>query len=76
MAKLICSSCGAEFPEIWRKSWGKHPATHGIGPEMRCHELVPNGQPLVNGQEPHGICGGTLVRTTGALDPAREKELT
>jgi hypothetical protein len=79
MPKLVCSSCGAEYPSNWRAAWGKHFATHGLGPTMVCGELVPNGlvAPLPDNQTEEQcpmdkriakqICGGQLIPTAGAL---------
>jgi hypothetical protein len=86
MPKLVCSSCGADFPSNWRQAWGKHYATHGLGPEMKCGELVPNGlvAPLPDNKTDEQcpmelriakqVCGGQLVPATGTLSEDRAKE--
>ena len=54
MAKLTCTSCGADYPRDWRRAWGRHPDTHGKGPVMVCSALVPNGliAPVPDDQDP------------------------
>jgi len=78
MPKLVCSSCGAEYPANWRKAWGLHPNTHGHGPDMVCTELVPNGlvAPLPDNKtdeqcpmelrQAKQVCRGSLMPDKGA----------
>jgi len=78
MAKLVCSSCGAEYPANWFKAWGKHFLTHGHGPAVKCTELVPNGliAPLPDNQtdeqcpmskrQAMQVCGGPLMPDKGS----------
>ncbi len=77
MPKLVCSGCGAEYPANWRAAWGRHHATHGLGPVMVCGELVPNGliAPLPDNMSEeqcppekrvaHQICGAPLMPASG-----------
>ncbi len=83
MPKLVCSSCGADYPANWRQAWGRHVETHGLGPDMKCGALVPNGliAPLPDNKTEeqcpmelriaHQICSGQLVPATGALSEGR-----
>jgi hypothetical protein len=73
MAKLVCAACGYR-PEWDRKDWGRHPDTHGHGPDPVCTELVddPRFPRLPNGEQPMMSCHGTLVPIQVAAAAARK----
>lgn len=83
MARLVCSSCGADYPANWPQAWGKHYETHGHGSAMKCTALVPNGlvAPLPDNKTDEQcpmelriakqICGGQLIPDKGALTEGR-----
>ena len=83
MAKLVCSSCGADYPANWPQAWGHHVETHGHGPSMKCTALVPNGLiapvPPDKSEEEYPlsrrtamqVCGGQLMPDKGALTEGR-----
>jgi hypothetical protein len=58
---LVCAACGYE-PEWTRDDWGRHPETHGVGPDPVCSALVEDTRfTMPDGTHPGMICRGTLV---------------
>ena len=70
-SKLVCVHCGTEH-EWTREEWGRHPATHGHGPEPVCTELVPDHRfPLLpNGEQPMMSCHGPVIPARGKRETA------
>lgn len=59
--KLVCAACGYA-PEWTRADWGRHPETHGHGPDPICTNLVEDHRfRMENGDPCFMRCGGTLV---------------
>jgi hypothetical protein len=63
--KLVCARCGYT-PEWDIQDWGRHPETHGVGPDPVCPNLIIDSRfPVAEGTPkshvPMQLCRGTLV---------------